>query len=52
MMKLEFPMVALTLIEKKCYYITALVLDDGLPCVEDYMNIPRVVMYGDMEHQD
>ena len=44
-------MVALTLSKSQCDYIMAPALDGGLPRARICKNIPRAMLYGNLEHQ-
>ena len=48
---LEYPLVALTLTEKKCDHIMAPIFDGVLPKAGICRNILRALLYGDPEHQ-
>ena len=49
--KLEYPLVALILIEEECDYIMTPVLNGGLPRAGIYRNIPRAILYRKTENQ-
>ena len=49
--KLEYPLVALTLSKAQCDYVMAPALERGLPRAGICRNMPRAVIYGDLDHQ-
>ena len=51
MKRLEYPLIALTLTEKECDHIMALILDGALPRAVICGNIPRAMLHGDPKYQ-
>ena len=48
---LEYPLVTLTLTEVECDFIMTPILTGGLPRAGICYNIPRLVLYGSLDHQ-